>query len=575
MNTCMNLRFNSIVLAVILIILIGPLVEAKVVISEIMYNPAGNEQDFEYVELFGNESVSGWSFEGIDFVFGNVTIEGYTIIASDVPKFKERYGHGNGTHASFGLFDSKGSLKNTGETIILRDATGEIVDVVTYDDWAEENYSLERVDLKGYSSDPRNWVGTMGGTPGWEHQALPIVPNETCTWGLSIQLNQSISVEPAWKVKVVHMGPKANVTIVQQVKNAFGETVEDYTIDFEDVVSQRTSRTYSPSLKSGGYIISVEMANSTCGELVKTDELVYVPVSTEKRNASEINISVDEKEYAFGDTIGAEIHIYRGDTKSYALHAVVRNEKQIVSDKITIHAKTAYVEQTVVVPIVLRCGRYEPGTYRLVVEGLGVSQMKDIVVKEGCDSAIQTGLPPITERKKLNYSVDYPEIIESHKKFDVNVDIEGDNEPHEFQIAAWIYRGSTRIAESTMRKVTLKPLEKERVVFPLIVNQTIEGAYKLKVSIIKDGQKTPKELIEEVVAQTENKEVINSTNSEVKSDDGDKQSGAYQRFDMNELQQKRGIVIYESTSVRMRELAPWIASAAMGLLAVSLVLRKS
>src|SRR3989344_6246486 len=96
-------------------------VEARVLITEIMYNPDGNEQDFEFIELFGNESVAGWYFEGIDFVFPNTTIEGYVVIAADANQSSYRYG----TNISF---DFKGSLKNTGETLILRNGKGEIID---------------------------------------------------------------------------------------------------------------------------------------------------------------------------------------------------------------------------------------------------------------------------------------------------------------------------------------------------------------------------------------------------------------------------------------------------------------
>ena len=454
-------------IAFVMFVLLSVSAEA-VQITEIMYNPDGNEQDFEFIELFGNESVAGWHFEGIGFEFPNVSIQGYTVVAADTKEFFNRYGINT-------TFDFKGSLKNTGETIILRDAQGDIVDVVTYDDWAEENYSIERVSIKGYSSDPHNWVQSRsGGTPGEAYSE----PNRTdagtaCSWQMFIDVNESISLRPEWKIKVLHEGAKANVTIVQQVLDAFGTIVEDYNLSFDDVARQRTSRTYSPRLNPGGNIIRAAMNNTCSNETMTASQLIYVP-EKKTRNTSDIQIELVEEDYSFGEMIHAKMHIYRGDTRSYAINAFIRNEKKVVSEKTTLHVKTSFVNQTVVLPIQLKenCDeKYDAGSYDIVVEGFGITQTKKILITEGACKSKQLKLAQVTSSKAP-------------------------------------LKNDTPARNQTLRNQTLEEIDNFHI-------------------------------------------------------------------DLEDLHHKRGVVIYESSSVRMATLVPWIISSALGLLAAGLVMRKN
>ncbi|MEJ5238183.1 MAG: lamin tail domain-containing protein [Limisphaera sp.] len=146
-------------------------------ITEINYNPPGGEA-YEFVELQNQGSravdLSGFSFDGIDFVFPVGTVlppGGILVLANNAnpAAFAARY---PGVPV-FGYY--RGNLSNGGERITLLDRNGNPVLVVTYDD--EDGWplaadgggaSLEMVDPRGDPSAPASWQASsrMYGSPG-------------------------------------------------------------------------------------------------------------------------------------------------------------------------------------------------------------------------------------------------------------------------------------------------------------------------------------------------------------------------------------------------------------------------
>ncbi len=181
-----------------LIILIGlcitPLdMQAVVVLSEVMFDPAGDESTDEFVELYNDAALpvqlAGWTIsdgEGIDTLVS--TGEGLTaaprqyILILD-PDYIE-----DGSISYDGLvpenalivtiggnnFGSRGFSNSSGESVSLRNASGSLVGEYIYSTGNESGHSDEKIRVTA-GDDSVNWHDSESplGTPGFRNSVTP------------------------------------------------------------------------------------------------------------------------------------------------------------------------------------------------------------------------------------------------------------------------------------------------------------------------------------------------------------------------------------------------------------------
>ncbi|HHJ53687.1 MAG TPA: lamin tail domain-containing protein, partial [Caldithrix abyssi] len=146
---------------------------SDIVINEIYYNPPtiqGDDSDWEFLELFNTTDrdipLEGYAItEGIKYTFvqeDTIKANSYFVLAYNAANYPGS------------VQWTSGGLKNSGEDIVLKDAAGNTVDSVDYDDHGDWSWladgkgaSLSLADPYGDHNDPANWYpSAFGGTPG-------------------------------------------------------------------------------------------------------------------------------------------------------------------------------------------------------------------------------------------------------------------------------------------------------------------------------------------------------------------------------------------------------------------------
>jgi hypothetical protein len=190
----------------------APADDSVVVFNEIMYHPAINEAELEWVELCNQMSVdielSGWSIRGgIEYDFAEGTVipgRGYLVVALSPAALEAATGLTN----SVGPF--LGRLANTGEELRLRNNNQQLMNVVEYRDGGDwpvapdgSGVSLAKSRSQSSSAVPGNWSWSAqsGGTPGQVNQAVS--PN-------GLALNEiSSAAATNFQVELVNYGDQA------------------------------------------------------------------------------------------------------------------------------------------------------------------------------------------------------------------------------------------------------------------------------------------------------------------------------------------------------------------------------
>lgn len=151
-------------------------VQADLVITEIMYNsPESGVDSLEFVEIYNNGAMptdlTGYTLSGIAYTFPSVSLAagGYYVVGINASAFNSVYGV-----AADGI--ATGGLSNGGETIMIRNSMGMVVDSVRYDDnapWPSGSgaglpdgggSSVVLCDTASDNADGANWNASVAST---------------------------------------------------------------------------------------------------------------------------------------------------------------------------------------------------------------------------------------------------------------------------------------------------------------------------------------------------------------------------------------------------------------------------
>ncbi|MBW3013382.1 lamin tail domain-containing protein [Candidatus Woesearchaeota archaeon] len=385
-------------------------------ISEIMYDPVGDDYDFEFIELYTNETedISNYRFEGIDFQFpGNTTITGYLVIANTLADFQQRY-----PDVSI-EFEFKGALSNSGETIALLNEMNKIVDSVSYEPIADQGYSLE---LYNNTFIPSN---QLHGTPGSAYVVTEDTElNETneatsnhtnsCDLSLDIYLdklifqnNEKVQYKPLiYNDSFFAQGEEQDIDYVIEyfIEDAIGNIVRS-----SSNTTNTNTKTFTPDIDEMDKVFFITMTvfpecNDTNPENNKAIKSFYVINNISqlpKIEIKSINLGTDNK-IKFGETLKATILVQRGNSSKKTVSLQVEDISETV--KLNIDSKNEN-EFTIPMQLDSNCDDdFSDGLYDLVIEGFDLT-VKTAVnvegkVKSQCSSVKIEENPEKTEINK-------------------------------------------------------------------------------------------------------------------------------------------------------------------------------
>ncbi|MEK6836010.1 MAG: lamin tail domain-containing protein, partial [Nanoarchaeota archaeon] len=162
----------KILIYLILILLISFNVNALTVINEFMYNPEGNDNNKEFIEIYSEDyqNLSNFIIEDISsedilqlvYYYNS----NYSLIVEDDFNYSDINASIYVVGATIG-----NNLNNDKDVIIFRENNRKIIDLVAYSsDFGGDEKSLERIFFNSLSSEKSSWIETTSqGTPGREN----------------------------------------------------------------------------------------------------------------------------------------------------------------------------------------------------------------------------------------------------------------------------------------------------------------------------------------------------------------------------------------------------------------------
>ena len=501
------------------------------------------------------------------------------------------------------------ALNNDGyEEVRLFSPDNELIDFMSYTGTTEGS-SWSGIDDEWYETSP---------TPGEDNEYTG-----DCIWFLYIDMNNSLfkPEDFSFTITVSRIaGLIDNVTVRGAIEDANGNSAAQYAPWTNETVVSDRSQKYSPNLNDGFYQASFWFENPPCLDVDPNDYRVtraFAISSTYQQADStlainNVNLGSDNK-VPWGGQFTVELAVYKGNTTATTLAAWVEKEGKQVSKKTTLNAERPYQFYPLTLPLQLipNCNQeLADGIAAVIIEGLGKRTEESITIA-GVDndvckkytSQIKKELKKLEQQQKKQnkekgngtaakdqqfFLEELPASISPGGVLRVQAHIfNQDKIKHDYRLWSYLFRGnkcyscqdSALAREANLQKFTLAQQETKDIEFLLKLDeQAKEGEYKVKVKMLKDEQKTEKELTSLIYVLLEEKEEQKEKLKEAESSlsalsKKDEQQPAF-------LLQKRkvsdgltGFVVYESSSERSKKVVPYVLVAALVSLVI-IVLKK-
>lgn len=587
-----GVKVKKILLYLLLLFIPLKLISASIIINEIMYNPEGDDNNKEFIELYSDEPINLSNFIIADSD-SNDTLTLLQYYDSDYHLITEEGFNFSGIEATiYSAGPTIGNNLNKEDSIFLY-YNNTLMDSVSYTDICESGHSLEYFNGNFYCS------FYLGGTPGKPNSQKTqdysnIIINEflpdpkgddnaPMPEGEFIELynNGDNETDLAGLYFQDSAGHKLYITDTTTIDGTIIESenyLAVYTNEFSGFLNNQgfeEIKLYDPYGNLIDKVTYADSEESLSWALVSNIWRYRQPSPNEKNPKDEVEMESsfkilgiedlgDDNESEFGDIIKVNFYVYKGNTSKSSIKLYVENDEDRISKITKASLQNKYTNNTLTLPVFIypNCNeKYEDGDYYAKIGWTSLSKEEDSfriklkgINEDNCDKMY-------VEKKPRAGTLDQnlleaPGAIESNKQFTVKVELtNNDGSDHMVDLYSYVYRGSKSYSgerDSNKKSILVKTGETKEAELESIVNGAEPGDYSLKIKVKRDDQKTEKEITQPIKVLEKGINQENIGQKEEKIELKETQGKDYTLLEST----KQPEIIYESTSERAKKLIP-------------------
>ncbi|MEK6922375.1 MAG: lamin tail domain-containing protein [Nanoarchaeota archaeon] len=560
-------------------------------INEVMYDPKGSDNNNEYIEIFTDLNISGYTVE--DSASSDIleivkfTGSNYSLIVEEEFNFSEINANVYSVGATIG-----NNLNNNGDIIVLKDQNGKIMDVFSYTEKFGANNNGQALCRIPDMDGPFKECPPTPGNPNEfaKHHNLKInelLPdpvgddNALLPKGEWIEiLNlEDFEIDLEGFILRDNSGKElhiSNTNVIDSTKIKSSDYLVIYVNGFSGLLNNEGFEEIKLLDQNENIIDEISYSNSQEGVSWAFIEKVWYPSkptpgkdnpkSIEKTELNSYikieNVYLGQDNKAkWGDNLRIKILVYKGNTSRESVQAWFFKGSETISKRTRLNVHDKFEEQEYTIPIQIdpNCKEnLDDGDYTLIVSGLGTETTKKIKIS-GINSALceQASSP-----KEYVYEVvELPSSIFSFESFDAVIRITNNlNKIQKFNLWTQVNNGKKIISKKDKNSavnVEIPPASSANVRLNNVVDVDEEGMYKLSINILPENKKTPKRIESEI-------EIINKpgvSESETNLNEGSKG-----------LVSKE--IIYKSKTAIQKRIPIYILILVIGLIATYAYIRR-
>jgi len=568
-----------------------------------MYNPEGDDNNKEFIEIYSDEPINLSNFIIADLKSDD-TLTLLQYYDSDYYLITEE---------GFNFSDIEASVYSTGPTIgnnlnkedsIFLYYNNTIIDNVSYTDICESGYSLEFFEGDFYCS------FYLGGTPG--------KPNSHRTQDYSNIIINEFLPDPRGDdnapmpdgefIELYNKGDNETDLAGLYLKDSADHklyitdttTIDGTIIESESYLTVYTNE-FSGFLNNEGFeeiklydpygnlinkVTYADSEESLSWSLINNIWKYRQPSPDEKNPEDKVEMESsfkilgiedlgDDNESEFGDIIKVNFYVYKGNTTKSSIKLYVENDEDRISKITKASLQNKYTNNTLTLPVFINpnCNeKYENGDYYVKIGWTSLSKEEDSykikidgINEDNCDKMY---VERKTRKGTLNHNLmEAPGVVEPDKDFTVKVELmNNDEEDHNVDVYSYVYRGNkcySPARESNKKIVMVKAGETKEIELDNIVSGTEPGDYSLKIKIKRDDQKTEKEITQPIKILAEG---IQQEEEYIETKEEKIQVKEKEIEDLTTLESKKQpAIVYESTSIKSKNLVVYLL---VGLLVI-------